>query len=131
MSARRNTNGRALGVALALLFLGGQLSGLTHQLLVRHVTCAEHGELIHADERVAHSAPVQGPAVSEAEAGPAHQHEHCLASVSRREKLIPAVSVSALPSLAPPRFVAFVAPGQGALCRLSLLRLAPKSSPPV
>lgn len=117
--------------ALVALFLAAQVSSFTHELLVRHVTCPEHGELIHADESTAGS-PAEEPALA-VRAAPAaistHGHEHCLACTARRGQLFIAAPTAAL-VVAPALKLAAGAARRTTPAPVALLRLAPKSSPP-
>src|SRR5437868_14107013 len=45
-SLPRNRATRGFAAAFAVIALAGQLSSFAHLVLVRHVTCAEHGDLI-------------------------------------------------------------------------------------
>lgn len=118
-------------VALSGVFLAAQLSSLTHQLLVKHVTCAEHGELIHADAAGTPAAPSSERAVSAGGGVKGHGgHEHCDLFFARREQLALPVSTvvpfdgwTVEPVAPAAHRVGFTAP-------VALLRLAPKASPP-
>ena len=122
----------ALGLALAVLFLVGQLSTFTHLLLVPHATCLAHGELIHLDGPPAAAAPATNePAFAAAPPQSTnHGDEHCVVAASGRERSISPSSTGRL----------ITSPRDGAVARLprtvviapslALLRLAPKSSPP-
>ncbi len=118
---------------LSGLVLVGQLSTLFHLALVRHVTCPQHGELVHATDDAA--------AISGARAGlqiravpPSvdhHGHDHCLISTSRREDSVgPAAARVFVPAAAAVSAVSRQDPAQSSR-GVALLRLAPKSSPPV
>jgi hypothetical protein len=121
-------------VALAAICLVGQLSSVAHQVQVAHVTCPEHGELVHAEA----GAPGQ-PAASESALPsyaavpappPAHDHDHCLVADFRRAACVVLESDSGFVAQdewrtdGPARDVSRVA-------TLALFRLAPKTSPPV
>ena len=122
---------RAMAVAAALSAVLGQFFALWHEIGVRHVRCAEHGELTH----VAASAGVRvarfsaGPAVRAGEADAAVRHDHCTATFSpsaapvssapRTSAQVPARAAGALPR-----------PGAPARDRAFLLAYAPKTSPP-
>jgi hypothetical protein len=123
-------------VVLAAICVVGQLSSVAHLVQVGHVTCAEHGELVHAEERApdpALSSPASDaalPAVAPVSAPPpAHGHEHCLVAGLRRDSCVVQESE-----------VAAVAAGERQVVRLewaaarvapfALFRLAPKNSPP-
>ena len=127
---------------VALCCLVGQLSGLAHMLLVQHVTCPEHGELVHSGA-VAHTDVTDLAAVSDAtpatglvssgdataEEPAGHGHDHCLAAAHGRGHvglggaaagaLAPSPALAGLPTDAAPH-----------LAHDALYRLAPKTSPP-
>ena len=79
---------RLLLATVAWLCLGTQLSAVTHFLVVEHVQCAEHGDLIHANEQ--HDEHDEGahlgarlPSIEHfTPSGEAddHEHDHCLVS---------------------------------------------------
>jgi hypothetical protein len=124
-------------VALAALCVVGQLSSVAHLVQVGHVTCAEHGELVHAEERAPEPAASNAasdaalPAVAPVSAPPpAHGHEHCLVAGLRRDFCVTQTSAPAAVA-ADERQV--VAPEQAAarIAPIALFRLAPKNSPPV
>ena len=113
--------GRLWPGVLVLLFLLGDLAGFVHQAVEQHTRCAAHGELVHA------AAPGR-------EAPPDHrEHEedaHC--------KLCPAAWAPATaPSgadivvTASPARDRVSLPQHLAIQGQPLLRLAPKTSPPV
>ncbi len=121
---------RGAALALTLLFAVGQLAGFAHLVLVPHVTCPEHGELMHAEAAPAAPTLAGGPARAWLNRGArAHGHDHCLAFSSRREDVLAAAGPAApevqapAPHSAPPARTPFAPP-------LALLRLAPKGSPP-
>lgn len=103
-----------------------------HMVLMRHVRCAVHGELMHEGEHRAdadHAAPAtQGDAVHGDHSSP-HKHEHCghfLPAPSVVSAVGPAVATRmpldpSAPSTAPP---AWAHPAG------ELLHLSPKTSPP-
>ncbi|MBW1757518.1 MAG: hypothetical protein JRJ80_15265 [Deltaproteobacteria bacterium] len=114
------------------LFLQGSSSG--HMVLVEHARCAEHGELVHADD--AHHHVARGHAHAESAAvhgapdeGSDETHDHCALSVDRRDAIVsicaPKVSTYAL--AVPHAF----APSDAPLAtRTARFRIAPKNSPP-
>jgi hypothetical protein len=127
----RGRLGRAVALSLALAAMLGQVAGYAHLAFTRHVTCAEHGELVDAGsattavpdaERAAHGRV-------EATGDGDHAHEHCTIAPHRRDRatgapvrsFIAGSSVAAVSgvraTIDPPRSIA-------------LIRLAPKSSPP-
>jgi hypothetical protein len=129
------TPARRLTVALALLCLASQLSGLAHLAFVPHLACAEHGELVEAGPGLL-PGPAPGVAESVDAASPiaapvaGHGHAHCLLSALRRTP----ATLSAAPALERP---APGVEGPASLGRperlpgaLPVLAVAPKSSPP-
>jgi hypothetical protein len=127
----------ALALAVAGLWLVGQAAGTLHMLVVPHVFCAEHGELIESElsPDVATEADVDDSASSALQRDPAslrgsHAHEHCFVtsraprsttSILRSRCAIDRVYFASRPAAradAPHR-------SQGAV-----FRLAPKNSPP-
>lgn len=129
LSSRQST---FAGLALVALFVVGQASTVAHRLLVQHVSCPEHGESIHVDQREPPELIRVGLGRELRDSRTAamdHGHEHCLVSLSRRESVAEAVSGRlALPGAGPTcvRFDHSCESGSG----LALLLLAPKSSPP-
>lgn len=133
---------RVLSVAIAALCVGAQLSGLLHMLLVQHVVCPEHGELIHADERGksdAHGGSVRvtssDPAPIAIHAAPdsseSHADDHCLICAQPREPAalsgpVHGLMISVGSSVAPVASIDSVDSG-----RIPIYMLAPKNSPPV
>jgi hypothetical protein len=125
---------RSFAAALAAVALVGQLAGFAHLVLVRHVTCAEHGELIEVghERALAAAAPhAAGAAVASAATGEAHGHDHCLLGPMRRDRF----------ALGAPRALDCAhVDAYGTLGRvvdrrvpppIAVIRLAPKSSPPL
>jgi len=130
-------------VALAALCLVGQLFSFAHLGLVRHVTCPEHGELVHADgdalDAAAGAARSQRSQLSE-DALPSygdvpslpsgHGHDHCLVTTLRRDHLAHQPSHAAVVAQ-PEQSIASHAGGDEPSAAFALFRLAPKNSPPV
>jgi hypothetical protein len=117
-----------LVLVLAALFPAGQVVALVHETSVRHVVCADHGELTHASGagQVARDGEHDAPAVRAD--GSSTSHEHCAQAgvVTQFSPQLPPVA-SAAPqviarALGEP--VRYVAPGT------RLLLTAPKTSPP-
>lgn len=132
-----------LRLAVASLCLVAQAFALVHLFAVRHVRCAEHGEMVHVD-REAHeplALSPREPATQDLEAAlaqdvvrptglaiEAHQDDHCMALSERRDlrtyEVQPIVSTpQALRELT----YDYRAP---AIVARALYRLAPKISPP-
>jgi len=136
---RGNKRGFPLLVGFAAsLCLLGQFSGVAHNLLVQHATCAEHGEIIHtagdhtsavgAGVDIAAEARVAGS--DAAESAEDHGHDHCLAAAHRRGHVgLKAVHAAVTADSAPKAIVA-VEVGARESVSCALYRLAPKNSPP-
>jgi hypothetical protein len=120
----------------AVLLVLANLLGALHDASTSHVRCAAHGELVDSDGPlavVASPAAVAALAALTTAPGSARGHgdSHCLlAAALRASRIAPpppvvaaaAITVVDLRSAVPPGLVA--APGA------SLLRIAPKTSPP-
>lgn len=121
----------ALFACFAMLF--GQFSGLLHALLVPHVRCATHGELTHVDESQAADEEVATSNRAELSVGHPHGHSHEHCSYVALQSVDPSVATASLSARASldivepvqPNVHTFVAP------QVSILFVAPKSSPPV
>jgi hypothetical protein len=130
-------SGRLLVTSLAVLCLACQASTLIHLMVVAHVPCVEHGELIDVRPD-APPAVVQPPAAAAAHFAlcapgpvvPPHSHDHCAVLATRRESAL----------LSQPAQWVLDGAGQASTCRpaevrstpaLRPLDVAPKSSPPV
>jgi hypothetical protein len=123
----------------ALLCLAAQLFGFAHLVLVRHATCLEHAEMVHAPA----ATPAQAAAARERAAGPGvrgdlgslesagHEDDHCLVVASRRRDLA-ALGTDTASAVERPSDVSLVLPrvGEQPAPPVPLLSLAPKSSPP-
>lgn len=130
----RRRDRRSAALLLAVLLCAGQLAGLVHSLVVRHVRCAEHGEMVHSGEgaQLLSVAGIPEGASYAASAGSpsGEAHDHCAFWVHPREQ-------SSLRSAHCPVAPPFSAQPSGSEHRaatgpqVELLHLAPKSSPPV
>jgi len=126
---------RMVASILATVALVGQLTSFAHLVLVRHVTCAEHGELVElGHERTTAKSARQGQpsaVVSAVSDSDGHGHDHCLIAPMRRDRVAagtPAsfdsahidaygtIGVVVADEIAPP---------------IALILLAPKNSPPL
>jgi hypothetical protein len=121
------------GVLLLLATLA-PFSESWHEASVRHVRCAEHGELTHvvvSGAADAHRAGAAHPSLDRGDAGTPAGHEHCdftfvvqgsahTPAIRTTVRTLPPSVVATAPALALP------APG-----RAFLLASAPKTSPPV
>lgn len=129
-----NARSRLGSLAIAAALVAGQLAPAGHDLLVRHVVCAEHGERTHASSTGAGAsdeelAPLASDALTAArDASRADEHEHCRTVVLRGRGVRTHAEVAvrrAPPATATP-FERDPAPPS-----IAILRLAPKSSPPI
>ena len=129
---------RHLAGFAATLCLLGQFSSVAHNLLVRHATCVEHGEIIHpsddppsladAPTQVATEATVSGSGAGESTEG--HGHDHCLAVAHGRGHVGLKAVGAAVTSDSPIKAIVAVEAGVRGSDSYALYRLAPKNSPP-
>jgi hypothetical protein len=132
----RSARARALvGLSFVLLVLAGQLGTALHLSTVRHVRCAEHGELVHG-------APAPDPGGASERDGPsgptwrasqqddaAQGHGHCCLATAKREWLAPDAAPRVL--CRPAHADVSCPPGsERAHEQLARYALAPKQSPP-
>jgi hypothetical protein len=125
---------RALTALGAYLCLSAQLIGVIHVLVVRHATCPDHGELTHRVATAAVTPPAQPPADTARGAPPVveHQDEHCLMLITRRREMAGLTpGGAALALLSPAAAVAAISPTPPFPLPGAVLRLAPKTSPPL
>ena len=118
-----------LGLALAAMLL--QIGSYAHLAARRHVTCAEHGELVEAGQ-----APSAAATADRAEsrhvvvAGAAtHSHEHCALAPQRRDRATHEIVRTSVTAGAH-AYVARVLTDVGPRRAIDLILLAPKNSPP-
>lgn len=144
---RRMASGtRRLPAALLLLLVVvAQISSYAHLVLVPHVLCLEHGDFVESHEQAAPDeagaaaaasgdASALGTTLSQAPAAPevGHGHEHCLlASHHRGWVALPEGRCFETEGLARSEPEACGTPANSGPCAIALLRLAPKTSPPV
>ena len=114
----------------AALLLGDVFRGF-HLLHVRHVLCAEHGELVDAESGMSAASTTSERTEALPGGSDAHHHDHCgiAAAPARTSHLAIASAAPSLRPLSGHRFVpkSFVRPAQGR----AVLSYAPKQSPPV
>lgn len=138
---------RQILLGTAVVCLLGQATAFAHLALVRHATCPEHEDaLVHASATAGNVGNVEWTDAAKAPAdltpgrrvvapppgtGDGHEDDHCLMAAFRRSDLAApdrdaghALPAADLPP--PPAQALAVRPGQ-----VPLLRLAPKSSPPL
>ncbi len=117
-------------VAIACLL--AQAFALVHLFAMHHVRCAEHGDLLHVEERGASAheplTEQQHAALGASEQNAGHQGDHCTTLTERRDlrtwcsepmAVLPPSELTSLPFAQAPTLVA-----------RPLYRLAPKISPP-
>jgi hypothetical protein len=128
---------RVGGLLLAAVLIASQAAAWLHAAAVTHVTCAEHGEALHAatpsaapDDRPAAPDTVVATVATGDQGDTLEAHDHCASGALLRWRALtvapPAVTVVV------PRF-AGAAPfqtGPPALGLRAVYRLAPKTSPP-
>lgn len=143
---------RFLAACVAALLLCTQFASVVHMVLVPHVTCPDHGELMHPGEDASshsHGADPDGtephgigrkaPEIQSARSAPdldsAHGHDHCAVVAHRRENLaLAAVSHGDQPAQTSAPALSQCATSLqifGAPQSRALYLLAPKTSPPV
>jgi hypothetical protein len=123
---------------LIALCLFAEASSWLHLVIVRHVVCADHGQLVEVSEGTEHALHPSSTREPSDEAGveqgdavsPAHRDHHCgfLAALRTREP-VPAATVA--PVQAALEQVPAPAPTFVALRASLLILLAPKASPPL
>lgn len=125
--------------AASYLLLAAQILSLAHLLVVRHVTCPEHGDVMHSGQpRETLSArpivrdglasrPATADEAPQAESG----HDHCLVCSITQERfaLSPTVSTGAESNALPIPFAS--RPGTGPFAPVPVIALSPKNSPPL
>ena len=129
---------RVCAQLVAAVCVLGLFSTELHHLLVRHATCAEHGELIHTADQSPHKSTLRaqvGAKTAEQRVLPegdsaSHEHEHC-GVLSRHARC----QTSANRGIAhePAFWMAASSLGQAlpSWQPIDLVLLAPKTSPPV
>ena len=126
---------RLLAACVALVLTAGALSQAAHFLLVPHVICAEHGELLEVDERAPHAAREHAAATEDRPSASAPEavaeHEHCQVLLrGQRERALPEAPSAELASLTTGRRAPVFVASDGLRGSLQTLALAPKTSPP-
>lgn len=129
--------GRPAMHATSLLLLAAQLLSFGHLLVVRHVTCAEHGDIVDsghphealhrqpvAAKEAFHLGAVQGTAPAEA------AHDHCFVCSNTKERfalLSPDRQAGSRVEVSLPILSSF---DLGPFVPIDLIALSPKNSPP-
>lgn len=128
---------RHLLVVAAWVCLVTQISALTHFLLVEHVRCSEHGELIHAQDAHHSETPKAGPEhlspqqlLTSSGEPDEHEHDHCLVGAEQRASSRSESSFLQLHAGQRHRETLSVAPSH-VISASRTYAFAPKTSPPV
>jgi len=131
--AASRLNSRPSVALTALLCLAAQVLGFAHLALVRHATCLEHAEIVHAPAaKASHALPAAPHARVDGEPAEESGHDdHCLVVASRRRESAALedglqISTITLTAATPLRR----APAETPAAPVPLLALAPKGSPP-
>ena len=120
---------RALALLAVSALLGQHAVELVHALTTDHVRCAEHGELVEVGDRAAEPSPVDRLEAAPSQEGRLLDHEHC--AVEWLAQFQVATSEPSLGTgLRSTSVEAPFAPPIPSAAR-SLLRVAPKTSPPI
>ncbi len=120
---------------MAVVYLVGYLGAFLHTTMEVHVVCAEHGDLIHADDHHVHAETSSHRTELKAVNPHGDHHEHCalaqmLRTAQRGAEYSTAPMISThfeIASILEPDVL--TAPIRGPTIRLVLL--APKTSPPI
>ena len=121
---------------MAAVLVASQAAAWLHAAAVTHVTCAEHGEALHAATPAAVPDEVEAPATVVATVATSDQvdtlaaHEHCASGALLRWRAL-TVTPPAVTVVVPPVVAALPFPtGPPATATGAVYRLAPKNSPP-
>ena len=128
-AATRRASPSRVVLALVVALLGGteQIIASVHEASVRHVICAEHGEITHVSASAGASAPAARATVVEGSSS-SEEHEHCLqAALQSPRQSPPIVSQGVAPALVAS---ALGEPAQYTAPGTRILLSAPKTSPP-
>ncbi|AGC44714.1 hypothetical protein MYSTI_03402 [Myxococcus stipitatus DSM 14675] len=133
----RLVRSRLLALPLVAVCAVAYMGSVLHFAMVQHVTCLEHGEVVHVGEEGSHEAPLVEASFDDvrvttrAEAPAGHGAEaHCLHSLIRREA---PPSVEGAPALmrVPTRSAPAMSVFRFHAEPVARLHLAPKASPPL
>jgi hypothetical protein len=122
--------------AMAAVVAAAPMLGTLHRAFVRHAVC-EHGDLIELpDEQQAQRGSSQFEAggratrIGQASGTSVHQHDHCLVSALGRSAAGAPAHGTIFQRLTAQK--SRIGPSEGvSRCALSILSLAPKTSPPI
>ena len=138
-----SSNAKAIGgylrVACALVVLLGPTAALLDETAHRHAICAQHGELVHVDAQAAlhdctseaAGSPDENASLQEiGDASGGHDHEHCLVAVAVIKKgfVQPRIANAFAPVVASASVRVEI--DLPRISSISLIALAPKTSPP-
>lgn len=139
LAGLRRTGAAKLLACLALLAIPAAQAVVTwHEMTVRHVVCADHGELTHVvitgrGAETATDAPsTRSPGFGVARQSPlqAEGHEHCALALVVHNGHQTQPSPTAVPNRPPPPVVQTAAKVGSPRGRTIVLASAPKTSPP-
>jgi hypothetical protein len=122
---------RVGALALVAATLVGQLSSYLHLLAVRHVTCAEHGELVEVSSSSDGSTHGHAGACIRQGAEAESHHDHCVIASFRRERSTTGSERSGLVLPQDHERRILERSVVGLHSPIDLILLAPKNSPPV
>jgi hypothetical protein len=133
---RKHSVMRVVASVLATVALAGQVTSFAHLVLVRHVTCAEHGELVEVGKTHVVARPAHGPsqpidAFVAAAAADEHGHEHCLIAPMRRDRIAAGAPESFDSAHIDAYGTVGVIVADEVTPPIAVILLAPKNSPPV
>jgi len=122
---------RAQAALTAFAFALASLLGVIHEATTRHVVCAAHGELIHADAPTKVAKPPAGGAVASARTtASTHGDDHCALASATHQSRVTSRAPAMASAVAPADTVVAVVPAGVPRAETSLYRTAPKTSPP-
>lgn len=118
-------------VAVAILCLLVQSLALVHLVVVKHVRCAEHGDVMHAGDGDPDVVPARGDSAGVRRAragGDAESHDHCQSLVERRD--IRTFQATEITTVCLDVHEVDPAKPAPAIVAIAIYRVAPKVSPP-
>ncbi len=140
VSARDHSSTRRPIRAAQLLVVGliavvglGPIASSRHELTVRHVLCAEHGELMHIRTGAAAADPTRATSRTSVEGDVedvADGHDHCSNGLLVRGRMFVSVIRSSMRFVPPPAVTREARAVAVSLGRAFVLASAPKTSPP-
>jgi len=112
--------------------MASQLGSVAHLAFIRHVECADHGEMVEVRDDGGPTTASRDTSTTELrqDGAQSHGHDHCVIAMLRRERTqtspAPATVGSLQPSDLGTSLVRAIAPPPS----IDILDLAPKNSPP-